>query len=96
MANTMLLFKIFSFLLPSHYNNLKKIPGITVPKLIIHGEEDGLVPFSMGQKLYRAAGAPKLFFPIKNAGHNDTYLFGGKKYFETLSDFVRQARTGRE
>ncbi|MBW2615965.1 MAG: alpha/beta hydrolase [Deltaproteobacteria bacterium] len=92
MARTMFLFMPFSFFLPPHYNNLEKITRINVPKLIIHGEKDEIVPFSMGQKLYHAAQAPKSFYPIKNAGHNDTYVLGGKKYFDTLSAFVKDSK----
>ncbi len=92
MARTMLLFMPFSFFLPPHYNNLDKISRIHVPKLIIHGEEDEIVPFSMGQKLYEKAQAPKYFYPIKNAGHNDTYVLGGEGYFETLTAFVKDSK----
>jgi len=92
MAKTMLLFKAFASLFPEHFDNLGKIPGVNVPKLIIHGENDKIVPFSMGQKLFQAAPHPKYFFPIKGAGHNDTYLSGGKKYFEAFAAFARDSR----
>ena len=92
MARTMLLFMPFSFFLPSHYNNLEKITRINVPKLIIHGEEDEIVPFSMGRKLYENAQAPKYFYPVKDAGHNDTYVLGDKQYFDTLTAFVRDSK----
>jgi fermentation-respiration switch protein FrsA (DUF1100 family) len=92
MAKTMFLFGLFSPLLPAHYNNLKKITRVNVPKLIIHGEDDEIVPFKMGEQLYNTAQSPKYFFPIKGAGHNDTYLVGGNKYFEILSAFVKDSR----
>lgn len=89
MAKTMFLFHAFSFLLPAHFNNLEKITQINVPKLIIHGENDEIVPFSMGQKLYNTAKFPKYFYRIKGAGHNDTYIVGEKAYFENLTAFVK-------
>ncbi|MBE9540991.1 MAG: alpha/beta hydrolase [Proteobacteria bacterium] len=92
MAKTLFPFMLLSPLLPAHYNNLKKITRINVPKLFVHGEDDEIVSFSMGQKLYQAAKAPKYFYPIKGAGHNDTYLVGGNTYFETLAAFVRDSR----
>ena len=92
MAKSMFLFQLLSPFLPPHYNNLKKIKGITVPKLIIHGETDEIIPFSMGQRLYRAACVPKYFFPISGAGHNDTYFVGGKRYFQIFSDFAKNSR----
>ena len=93
MAKQMLLFQLISPFIPPNYNNLKKIKDITVPKLIIHGENDSLIPFSMGKRLYHAAGAPKYFFPIQRAGHNDTYVVGGRKYFEGLAGFAKKAKT---
>lgn len=92
MAKCMFLFQLLSPFLSPNYDNLKKIAGITVPKLIIHGENDELVPFSMGKTLYDAAGAPKYFFPIERAGHNDTYFVGGKRYFEVFAGFARNSR----
>jgi fermentation-respiration switch protein FrsA (DUF1100 family) len=89
MAKQMFLFQLLSPFLPANYNNLKKIQTIHVPKLIIHGEEDEIVPFLMGQRLYRAAPDPRLFYSIPRAGHNDTYLVGGKDYAEVFSRFAR-------
>jgi fermentation-respiration switch protein FrsA (DUF1100 family) len=58
MASSMALFRLFSAFLPNHYDNLQKLPRVRVPVLVMHGEADELVPFSMGEKLYRAARAP--------------------------------------
>lgn len=92
MAANMPLFAFFSSLLPAHYYNLAKIKQIQVPKLIIHGEADKIVPFKMGQQLYAAAGEPKFFLPIKNAGHNDVPIFGGNAYYQTITQFARASK----
>jgi uncharacterized protein len=92
MAKTMGLFSLISPLLPLHYNNLKKIAHIGMPKLIIHGTDDHIVPYSMGERLFDAAEDPKFFLPLKGADHNDTYLVDPKKYFETFAAFVRDLR----
>ena len=92
MAKTMFPMNIVSFLLPSNYNNLKKIAQINAPKLIVHGEDDEIVPFSMGKKLFEASMDPKFFYAIKGAGHNDTFIVGGKKYFEDLAYFVNHSK----
>ena len=83
---------LISFLLPSNYNNLEKIGHITVPKLIIHGEDDEIVPFSMGKRLFEASRDPKYFYTIKGAGHNDTFVVGGEKYFQDLAYFINNSR----
>ncbi len=92
MARGIALFHLFSFFLPAHYNNLKKIGYVTIPKLIIHGEEDEIVSFSMGERLFEAAKAPKYFFPVQDAGHNDTFIVGGRRYFETILRFAYHSK----
>jgi fermentation-respiration switch protein FrsA (DUF1100 family) len=92
MAKTMFLFSLFSPLLPSSYNNAEKIASIKIPKLIIHGDSDEIVPFYMGKSLFNASPKPKYFFRIKGAGHNDTYMIGGERYFKTIATFVKDLR----
>jgi fermentation-respiration switch protein FrsA (DUF1100 family) len=89
MAKAMLLFKPLSPFLPSNYDNLGKIAQIRTAKLIIHGDQDEIVPFAMGQKLFDGAQEPKEFYPIRGAGHNDTYVVGGESYFRRLATFVK-------
>lgn len=96
MAKQMFLFQLLSPFLPANYDNLKKIQMIYVPKLIIHGEKDEIVPFSMGQRLYNAAPDPRFFYPIPGAGHNDTYLVGGDGYFDAVATFARDSRRSAE
>jgi len=87
-----LLFNIFSPFLPTNYNNLEKVAQVSVPKLIIHSEDDEIVPFSMGQKIFDASKAPKYFFRLKGAGHNDAYIVGGKDYFQAIQAFARDSK----
>jgi hypothetical protein len=92
MARTMPLFALFSPLFPAHYNNLEKIHRVNAPKLIIHGDRDEIVPFAMGRKLFQTAAEPKLFYPVKGAGHNDVFIVGGERYFEMLAEFARSSK----
>ena len=83
---------LISFFLPPNYNALGKIPHVEVSKLIIHGENDEIVPFSMGQSLFEAAKMHKYFYPLKKAGHNDTYVEGGEEYFRIIAAFAKNGR----
>jgi hypothetical protein len=96
MAKTMALFDLFSPVFPAHYNNLEKIPRVSVPKLVIHGERDEIVPFAMGQKLFEAATDPKFFYPVKDAGHNDVFIVGAEKYFQLFANFAGNAKRTSE
>ena len=91
MARTIPLFKLLSPFLPSHFNTLEKLSGITLPKLFIHGTRDEIVPFSLGRRLFERSPPPKYFVSLEGAGHNDTYLVGGSRYFTTFFSFVRDS-----
>ncbi len=88
MAKTIFPFFIVSPFLPHHYNNIIKIGYVSAPKLIIHGNNDKIVPFTMGEKLFAKATGPKTFLPLNGAGHNDTYIIGGEGYFDALVNFI--------
>jgi fermentation-respiration switch protein FrsA (DUF1100 family) len=90
MAKTMVLFWPIALFSPPNYNNKEKIGRVDLPKLIIHGDRDDIIPFSMGKTLYDLAQPPKYFLPIKGAGHNDTYVTGGKAYIEALGSFAKE------
>jgi hypothetical protein len=70
------------------YDNLGKIGQLPVPLLVIHGEDDEIIPVDMGRRVFAAAAAPKELYIIPGAHHNDTYLVGGKAYFERLRAFI--------
>ncbi len=70
------------------YDNLGKIGKLKVPLLIIHGSDDEIIPVEMGRRLYAAAREPKEFYLIPGAHHNDTYVVGGRAYFDRLKAFI--------
>lgn len=89
--------KTFPFLptgiiLKTRYDSISKIKSIRLPLLILHGNRDQVVPFAQGQTLFEAANAPKTFYTIQGAGHNDSYIVGGKGYFEALQRFIVDLR----
>jgi fermentation-respiration switch protein FrsA (DUF1100 family) len=70
------------------YDNLGKIGQVQVPVLIIHSEDDEIIPVDMGRRVFAAAPEPKELYIIPLAHHNDTYLVGGQVYFERLRSFI--------
>ena len=89
---------ILSFSPPGdQFDNLSKMPELKIPLLIVHGENDELIPISHGEKNFSAAAGDKYFLRVKNAGHNQLIFRGGEKYWKTLKEFVDfAARRGRE
>lgn len=80
-------------LLSGRYNALAKIALLKMPVLLIHGTQDGIVPISMGRRLFQAAPQPKTFHEIPGADHNDTYLIGGEAYFQMIQETIRKWTT---
>lgn len=79
-----------SLLLKTRYDSLSKIGDIKVPILVMHGDQDKLVPIEHGRELYEAANEPKEFYTIPGAGHNDTHIVGGEEYFDVIRKFVNK------
>ena len=57
---------------------------------MLHGDEDDTVPIKAGKKLFDAVSAPKEFFTVQGAGHNDVYIVGGRSYVTALQAFVER------
>ncbi len=75
-------------LVTTKYDTLSKIERVNAPVMVLHGDRDEIVPFSMSRELFDAAKGPERFYTIEGAGHNDTYYVGGPAYFEALREFV--------
>jgi len=55
------------------YDNIDKIKDITSSLLIVHGDEDEVIPYAQGQKLYETANHPKEFVSINGGHHANLY-----------------------
>ena len=70
---------------------LERIKKITLPALIIHGEQDWLVPLENGKEIYQHLGTrEKELLVIPSATHNDIMLVGLQEYFDVLQRFIEK------
>ena len=77
-----------SFLVNIKLDSSSKIGKIKAPKLFIHSDEDRVVPFSLGVKLYEQAPAPKEF--IKFVGdHVNAHVFEYDRYKKVIGSFIK-------
>jgi alpha-beta hydrolase superfamily lysophospholipase len=60
-----------SFLVTQKFDNIDRIDEVRVPILIAHGTADDIVPFSLGEKLFAAAKAPKRFLRAEGGSHHN-------------------------
>jgi fermentation-respiration switch protein FrsA (DUF1100 family) len=86
--------KLFPFLpvkwfVTIKYDALSKIKDITVPKLIIHSEDDEIIPFQQGKKLYEAAPEPKEFYPMRG-GHNEAIFRAKEDFVSKIDAFLQE------
>jgi pimeloyl-ACP methyl ester carboxylesterase len=69
--------------------NVQRMEEIRLPLLVLHGENDTLLPVENGQKLFDASPNPgKMLFRIPHAGHNDI-LQHSRIYFGALARFIQ-------
>jgi len=79
---------LIDYVVKSRFDSLQKIRHVHAPILIVHGTRDEVVPFEMGQQLFRVAPEPKRFYPVEGAGHNNLLEAGGESYLACLRRFV--------
>ena len=73
-------------LLKDKYESNKKIKNIKSPILIMHGEQDRIVPFRMGKKLYELANDPKYsYFPK----YDDHMMEFNKDLINSINLFIK-------
>lgn len=79
------------WLLGAEFRLIDRLRQLSLPKLIIHGEQDDIIPLELGRQVFEAAKPPKSFYVVKGADHNNTYHVGGEPYFQRVTEFVRHA-----
>jgi len=78
------------------FGNLRKIRGVRIPTLVIHGEQDTVIPVMDGRTLYENAGtAAKYLVTVPTAGHNDLLVRGQAAYLQAVHRFVAEV-SGRQ
>ena len=74
------------------FSNADKISHYTGPTLIMHAEQDHIIPLDHGKSLYQASPAQNKDLEIvENANHNTLMMMAGHDYFRRIRDFIRQS-----
>lgn len=74
------------------FRNIEKIKTWDKPALIIHAEQDHIIPFSDGEALYRACpAADKTLLKVRGANHNDILIRGFDEYMNAVKDLAKRA-----
>jgi len=68
------------------FYQLEKMRTVEKPTLVIHAEQDHIIPFSDGQALFEACPSPdKRFLKIPGANHNDIFMRGLDAYLTAVA-----------
>jgi len=72
------------------YDSLSRVGRLACPKLILHGPGDTIVPFEMGEALFRAASEPKRLATLVG-DHNSGGILESPDACQTLAEFLDAA-----
>ncbi len=76
-------------LLSDQYRNIEDVAKVTAPLLVLHGEQDGVIPVAMGKRVYAAANEPKKLELFAQGRHSDLFDHGA---WERVRAFLAEYR----
>lgn len=79
-------------LMTDRYETLRYIGAVKAPVLIVHGDQDRIIPVAMGRRVFEAAPGPKRLVVLAGAGHVDHARFGS---FERIQAWIDAVRSGK-
>lgn len=77
------------FFSPPLMNNVEVLSRAHRPLLIIHGEQDTILPCRYGKELYAKACQPKQLLLLPNASHNNVGFVDVELYLKGIQDFLK-------
>ena len=91
MARRVLPIPGIGLLVRSRFDALAAVGSLTLPLVIIHGDADELIPFSMGRELFAAsASTDRAFHAVAGGRHNDTFERAGEAYYPWIASFLKR------
>jgi len=79
--------------LPDPLGTLDKLERVTIPALVMHGDQDEIVPVSQGQECHsRITSAEKTLKIFAGAGHNNVQSSHQEEYNEAFGTFIAKCR----
>ncbi len=69
------------------YDTRAYLQQVDCPVLVVHSEQDEIIPYRHGRRLYASASEPKQMLTLQG-GHNDGFLASGQRYVDGLQGFL--------
>jgi hypothetical protein len=83
-------------ILTQRFESIKKVPSLKMPVLFFHGTADSTIPVFMSEKLYAAAGEPKILVIVEGAGHNNLATTAGVKYTQAVENLLKKIQQNHQ
>ncbi|MCP1728584.1 fermentation-respiration switch protein FrsA (DUF1100 family) [Natronospira proteinivora] len=71
------------------YDNEAYVQDIQAPLLMVHSEDDEIIPYEQGRAVYETANQPKDFLTLQG-GHNTGFLDSRQRYIQGLDQFLSE------
>ena len=71
------------------YDSTRYIKDVHMPVLVLHGEQDTIIPIQYGRSLFALANEPKQLAVFPNGRHSDLYFHGA---LDTVRAFIGRLR----
>jgi len=81
-------------LITQRFDAASRIAQVGSPLLVVHGSQDSLIPYRLGQDLYERARAPKRFVLVEGGSHHNTNAVGQAQYRAALADLFGLGSAG--
>jgi len=70
------------------FDNLARLPRVTIPTLFLHSPEDDIIPYEMAQRNLAASGAVRKNLVDLKGSHNEGFLDAGPAYGAAIKAFL--------
>jgi fermentation-respiration switch protein FrsA (DUF1100 family) len=74
--------------LKTKFETGKKLAQVRAPVLVVHCKDDPVIPFAMGEEVFRLAREPKSFLRIEGMCHEEASLIAPEIYRAKLREFL--------
>ncbi|MBI2387091.1 MAG: alpha/beta hydrolase [Elusimicrobia bacterium] len=75
-------------LLSARFDNLARLPRVTIPTLFLHSPQDDIIPYAMALKNLGASGSAKKRLVDLKGSHNEGFLDSGPTYPKAIREFL--------
>jgi uncharacterized protein len=86
---------VLSLFASYRFDTARYLRSVDVPILVMHGDRDGVIPYSLGRSLFDGIRGPKTFVTMAGGDHNDVAPIEPKPYWAAVERFIEGLQPSR-